>query len=109
MLETLFGNVTAEKVLFYIQNYGEGYGQVIAETFSIPLNAVQNQLKKLELGGILVSQLKGRTRVYTWNPRFLLRKPLQTLLEEALALLPEVETKKYYRNRNRPRRAGKPL
>ena len=109
MLEALFGNQTAERILLYMQNYGEGYGRGIAETFAIPLNAVQNQLKKLESGGVLVSHLKGRTRVYTWNPRFLLRKPLQALLEEALQLMPDSEIKKHYRERTRPRRAGKPL
>ena len=30
---------------------------------------VQKQLLKLESGGVLVSRLAGRTRLYEWNPR----------------------------------------
>lgn len=109
MLESLFGSRTAEKVLLYLQNYEEGYGKAIADTFSIPLNAVQNQLRKLEEGGVLVSQLKGRTRVYVWNPRYPFLKPLRALLEQAFDYLPDSEVKAHYRKRVRPRRAGKPL
>jgi DNA-binding transcriptional ArsR family regulator len=109
MLESLFGNRTAEKVLLYLQNYEEGYGKAIADANSIPLNAVQNQLRKLEEGGVIVSQLKGRTRVYSWNPRYPFLKNLRTLLEQAFEYLPEREIKTVYRKRIRPRRTGKPL
>lgn len=109
MLEPILGNRTAEKVLLYLQNYEEGYGKGIADTYSIPLNAVQNQLKKLEAGGVIVSHLKGRTRVYSWNPRYPFLKSLRQLLNEVFAYLPDAEIKAYYRQRQRPRRAGKPL
>jgi predicted transcriptional regulator len=56
MLETLFGNKTTERVLLYLENYEEGSGKRIADTFSLPLNAVQNQLRKLEEGGVLPKQ-----------------------------------------------------
>ena len=79
MLECLFGSRTAEKVLLYLQNYEEGYGKAIADANAIPLNAVQNQLRKLEEGGVIVSQLKGRTRMYTWNPRYPFLKSLRVL------------------------------
>jgi len=109
MLESLFGNRTAEKVLLYLQAYEEGYGKAIADTFSIPLNAVQNQLRKFEEGGVLVSQLKGRTRIYVWNPRYPFLKALRSLLEQAFDYLSDNEIKSFYRKRVRPRRAGKPL
>ena len=108
MLETLFGNSTIERVLFFITVYGEGYGNGIANTFDIPLLSVQKQLKRLEDGGVLVSQLKGKTRIYEFNPRYPFLNELKNILEKALELLPEREIKKYYRKRTRPRRKGKP-
>lgn len=109
MLDSLFGNATIEKVLLYLQNYKEGYATEIASTFSISLSMVQKQLKRLEEGGIIVSQAKGRTRIFLWNPRYPFRKELQSLLEKSFEFLPENEIKKYYRKRQRPRRIGKPL
>ena len=109
MLESIFGNATVEKVLLYLQNYDEGYASEIATTFSISLSVVQKQLRRLEDGGVIVSQPKGRTRLFLWNPRYPFRKELQTLLEKSFDFMPENEIKKYYRKRQRPRRTGKPL
>lgn len=109
MLESLFGNSTVEKVLLYLQNYGEGYASEIAATFSIRLSVVQKQLLRLETGGIVVSQSKGRTRLFLWNPRYPFLKELQNLLEKSFEFIPENDFKKYYRNRQRPRRTGKQL
>src|ERR1700680_676435 len=109
MLEPVLGNATVEKVLLYLQNYNEGYASQIASTFSISLSVVQKQLKRLEDGGIIVSQSKGRTRLYLWNPRYPFRKELQSLLEKTFEFIPESEIKKFYRKRMRPRRSGKPL
>ena len=33
MLEGILGNATAEKVLLYLEQYGEGYARAIAVTF----------------------------------------------------------------------------
>jgi len=33
MLEGIFGNASAEKVLLYIEQYGEGYATAIARNF----------------------------------------------------------------------------
>ncbi len=109
MLEALFGNRTAERVLLYLQNYERGYATEIANTYEIPLNAVQKQLQKLEESGLIVSQLVGRTRVYTWNPRSPFVRPVRNLLAESLKYVPEKDIKAFYRKRQRPRRTGKPL
>ncbi len=109
MLEKLFGNKTAERVLLFITAYGEGYAQEIADIFGISLSSVQRQLMRLEAGGILVNQLKGRTRLFTWNPRWPFLGELRALLKKALDYLPELEQEQYYRKRTRPRRTGKPL
>lgn len=109
MLATLFGNATAEKVLLFLQNYGEGYARSMAATFELPLLSVQRQLQRLEAGGVLVSKLVGRTRVFTLNPRYYFAPELSSLLEKALEAQPAEATARYYRRRNRPRRSGKSL
>jgi len=107
MLDTLLGNKTAERVLLYLANYGQGYATQIAATHGSSVSVVLKQLARLENGGILVSRSLGRTRVYELNPRWFFHKELKALLEKALAALPEEEVKKHYRARRRPRRAGK--
>jgi hypothetical protein len=109
VLETIFGSRAAARVLLYLENYGEGYAGGIARTFAMPLFAVQRQLRKFEDGGVLTSRLVGRARVYTWNARNPTTAPLRRLLAESLKYVPEEEIRRYYRERRRPRRAGKPL
>ena len=109
MLDALFGNKTAERVLLYLANYGQGYARQIASTHGSPVSVVLKQLARLEEGGILVSRMLGRTRLYELNPRWFFYRELKALLEKALESLPAEEVKKHYRARQRPRRAGKPL
>ena len=109
MLEGVFGNASAEKVLFYIEQYGEGYATAIAKTFDhLSLHMAQRQLERFERAGALVSTLKGRTRLYAWNPRYPFSRELRALLARGLDVLPETERKRYFSDRRRPRRAGKP-
>ncbi len=109
MIEALVGNNTAEKVLLYITNYGEGYISGIAETFQISKSQVSKQLLRLENGGILVARTKGSVKIYTFNPRCLYKKELEILLQKILSQIPRDEIEKYYRQRQRPRRTGKSL
>jgi hypothetical protein len=109
MIEAIVGNKTMEKVLLFMEQYGKGYSKQISDTFAIPLNMVQKQLKRLELGGVVVSSLEGKTRTYTWNPRYAFAGELRALLRKTLSYIPDEEQKKYFRARTRPRRAGKPL
>lgn len=109
MLEGIFGNASAEKVLLYIEQYGEGYATEIARTFDgLSLHMAQRQLDRFERAGALVSTLKGRTRLYSWNPRYPFLKELRALLARGLDVLPPAERKRYFSDRRRPRRAGKP-
>ena len=94
--ETLFGSKSAQRILFYLETYGEGYGREIARTFGIRPFQVQNQLRKLEESGWLVARPVGRTRLFTWNPRNLLVKPLRTFLQAAIDVLPESEIQEFY-------------
>lgn len=109
MLSALFGSQSAAQVLLFMQNYDEGYARRIAETFDAPPNAIQRQLIRLEAAGILVSLSVGRTRVFTWNPRSGTVRNLRAFLESELTRLSPAETKRYFRQRQRPRRTGKQL
>jgi hypothetical protein len=110
VLEGIFGNASAEKVLLYLEQYGEGYATAIARAFDdLSLNMAQRQLDRFERAGALVSTLKGRTRLYTWNPRYPFAPELRSLLAKALDFLPAAERRRFFSERRRPRRTGKPL
>lgn len=109
MLENLLGNQTAEKVLLYIVNYGEGHTSGIAQTFEIPKSQVRKQLIRLENGGILIGRNVGNIRMFQINSRCPYKKELESLMEKVLSLISDVEKEKYYRQRRRPRRTGKEL
>jgi len=109
MLEGLFGNATAEKVLLYLEQYGEGYAQAIANTFeTVSVSMAQRQLQRFERAGLLSSAQKGKTRLFTWNRRYPFSDEVRQLLAKALRSLPEDERRRYFSQRRRPRRTGKP-
>ncbi len=108
MLEGLFGNIIIEKIFFFIATYGEGYPLGMAKTFEVPVNRIQQQLKRLEDSGIVASRLVGKVRLYTFNPRYPFLKELKEFIEKAFEFIPDAEKEKFYRQRTRPRRAGKP-
>ena len=97
MLESLFGNGTVEKVLFYLLVYGEGYPLGIARAFNVPVNRIQQQMRRLENGGIVVSRFLGKVRLYTFNPRYPFLKELNSLLERAFEFVPDAEIQRCYR------------
>ena len=105
----IFGNATAERVLLYLQQYEEGYALGIAQTFELPVSQIQRQLIRMESTGVLVSRLKGRTRVFQWNPQCYFLKDLRAMLSRILEFLPREEQQKHFLKRTRPRRTGKPV
>lgn len=109
MLEGLFGTVNKEKVLLYVYAREEGYPREVAKYYDIDLKTIQNQFEKLELGGVLYSRMVGRTRLYTFSPRFVFLSELKQMLEKALSFYPEDERERLLMTRRRPRRKGKPL
>ena len=44
MLETIFGNQTAARLMLYLFHYGEAYANGAAKDMGISLNQVQKQL-----------------------------------------------------------------
>jgi len=108
MLESLLGNSTIEKILFTLESFDKAYPTGLSKIFNIPVNGIQQQLKRLENGGVVVSMMTGRTRLYQFNPRYPFLKELRALLKRAIEFLPEKEIEMYYKRRTRPRKKGKP-
>ena len=109
MIEVLLGSKNAERVLIYIFAREEGYPREIARFFKTDLKSIQNQLDKLESGGVLVSREVGRTRPYVFNPRYPFLNELKALLEKALSFYKSKEQEELMMNRKRPRSRGKEL
>jgi hypothetical protein len=111
MLESLFGNESIERVFFFLLRNEACYALQLKKQFGTALSPLQQALLRLEKGGILVSILVGKTRVFQFNPRYLFRKELRSFLERVYKTLPEEFKRKYYEKteRRRPRRTGKPL
>jgi hypothetical protein len=61
------------------------------------------------LAGVLISKEAGRSRVYSFNPKSPIVKPVKELVEIAYESIPLVERQKIFATRRRPRRKGKPV
>jgi DNA-binding transcriptional ArsR family regulator len=109
VLVPLLGSPAKEAVLLYVLTHGEAYPTEVAAALRRALVVVQNQLSRLEDGGVVVSRLRGKVRLYQLNPRYPFRKELETLLWRALEFYPTDERERLYTPRLRPRRAGKPV
>ena len=109
MLEPLLGSTNAERVLVFILARNEGYVREIARVLGGDPDSIQKQLAKFESGGVLISRPVGRTRLYSFNPRYPFLKELRSLLEKALSFYSKEEREKLVMSRRRPRRRGKPL
>lgn len=109
MIEGLIDNKVKEDILLSLLAREDIYARDISSIFGYHLLSVQNQLKKMENGGVLVSRLKGRTRLYAFNPRYPFIKEIKVLMEKVFEFIPAKEKDKYFTPRLRPRRTGKPL
>jgi hypothetical protein len=111
MFEYLFGNKNVEKVLMYLTLHDKAYASELSRCFGSSLDPIQKTLKKLEEGGLLVSFLEGKTRVFQWNPRYPFLQEIQDLANKAYGSLSGyIQESQYQKNkRKRPRRSGKPL
>ncbi len=109
MLEPILGSVNCERVLVFLAARDEGYARDIARFFETAVAPVQSQLAKLENGGVIVSREAGRTRLYSFNPRYPFVSELRALLDKALSFYPDDLRERLIMSRRRPRRAGKPL
>jgi hypothetical protein len=110
MLESLFGGKNIEKILFFLLVNQSCYGGQLARTFQQALSPIQKALDRLENGGIIVSFLMGKTRIYQFNPRYPFLQELKSLLKKAYTFIPQDFKNNYYepKIRKRPRKKGKP-
>lgn len=109
MLEPLLGSKNAERVLMFIFARDEGYTREIARFFESDPASIQKQLLRLEAGGVLVSRPAGRTRLYSFNPRYPFLRELKLLLKKASRFYTGEDRENLFMNRRRPRRGGKTL
>lgn len=109
MLSSLLGSISGERTLLFIYARGEGYGREIARFFNTDLAPIQRGLEKFEANGLLNSRLVGKTRLYSFNPRYALRPEVENLLKKAIKFYPPNQQEALLMNRRRPRRSGKPL
>lgn len=109
MIESILGSLSCERVLVFICARKEGYAREIARFYETDLAPIQKQLDKLELAGTLASRTIGRTRLYSFNPRYAFLQELTLLLEKVISFLPSDERERLVMVRRRPRRRGKPL
>ena len=109
MIEAIVGSASSEKVMMFLLARDEGYAREISRFFATDLDPVQKQLAKLEAAGILVSRAAGRTRLFSFDPRYPMIDELKALLEKTLQFYPDDVRDRLLMNRRRPRRTGKPL
>ena len=109
MLEGIFGNQTAERVMLHIYHYREIHASAIASDYDMALNPVLQQLKRFESAGILVSKQVGRSRVFFLNQKSAFAKPIQEIVRIAYESIPLEERQAIFKTRRRPRRKGKPI
>ena len=89
MLATLFGSLSAERVLLFLVARGEGYATEIARVFDTDLSPIQNQLERLEQGGLLTHTKVGRKKVYRIDPGYPLLAEFEALVSRSMLFLPE--------------------
>ncbi|MCK4934619.1 MAG: winged helix-turn-helix transcriptional regulator [Simkaniaceae bacterium] len=85
-----------EKILFFLFVNSKGYGMQLSRYLDIPLTSVQKGLARLDRGGIIISYLEGKTRVFRLNPGFPLMDELEQLLKKAYTILPAEMKKQFY-------------
>lgn len=109
MIENLLGNKTAEKVLLYIANYGEGHTSGIAHTFDLSKSQVRKQLIRFESGGILAWPKCRQSKNVPNKSAVSIQKRTRSSVRKGTFLLSEADKERYFRQRRRPRRTGKKL
>ena len=84
MLEPIFGGKNIERIFFFLLINQRCYGRQLCYIFSQALSPIQKALDRLERGGLIISFLEGKTRMYQFNPRYPFLQELKTLLKEII-------------------------
>lgn len=94
MLEGLFGNKSAEKVMLALYANKELHASAIAQMYNTALDPIKKQLERFEEAGFLVSRVVGRSRLYSFNEK----SPISGPLKELLAIAYKAEKKNIKHN-----------
>ena len=108
VIQELFGK-SVYLSLLHLFHYGETYASAIARDFSTSLSQIQRGLDRLESAGVLVSKQVGKTRTYLFNPKSPFLAPIQEMIRIEYEAIPDIERRKIFAERRRPRRKGKPV
>lgn len=84
MLEGLFGNKSAEKVMLALYASEELHASAIAQMYGTALDPIKKQLERFEEAEFLVSRIVGRSRLYSFNQKNPIIEPLKELLAVAI-------------------------
>lgn len=96
LFEELFGNPNIEKVLLFLLVNEKCYATQLYHWLGGALTPIQQALRRLEKGGIVTSHLKGKTRLFRFNPHYPFLKELQALLKQGYHHLPLHDQQAYY-------------
>lgn len=107
MIDKLFGNKTIAHIFLNLYHYGEIYAALVEKNTGIAGRPILNQLNKMEEAGILVSRLIGRSRLYEFNPKNAVTKPLKEIIKITYTNLPLEKKEIMFKERMRPRAKGK--
>jgi hypothetical protein len=107
MLNEIFGNESAARVLLHLFHYGDIHGAAIANDYGIALSPIQRQLERFERAGVIVSRLAGKTRSYSFNPKSPYSNLVKKIVEISYESIPISERETLFGVRRRPRAPGK--
>lgn len=109
ILDGIFGNKTASRVLLHLFHYNEIHAAAIAKDYGVASTPIRMQLERFEKTGIIVTKNVGRTRVFFFNQKSPFVKPMKAILEIFYHSLTIEEKEKVFFTRRRPREKGKPV
>ncbi|MBM9592809.1 ArsR family transcriptional regulator [Leptospira sp. 201903075] len=109
VLDGIFGNKTASRVLLHLYHYTEIHSAAIAQDYDTAVTPIRLQLERFEKVGIIVAKNVGRTRLFSFNNKSPFVKPIKNILAIFYESLSMEEKEKIFSTRRRPRQKGKPI
>lgn len=109
VLDGIFGNKTASKVLIHLYHYDQLHASAIAKDYGVAVTPILNQLDRFEKCGILISSVIGKSRVYSFNKKSPFGNAVKGILEIYYNSLDLAEKETLFKSRRRPREKGKPV
>jgi len=109
VLDGIFGNKNASRVLLHVYHYNEIHSAAIAQDYGTAVTPIKLQLERFEKAGILVAKNIGRARIFTFNQKSPFVRPIKNILTIFYDSLTLEEKQSLFNNRRRPRLKGKPV